>query len=425
MKNHNIAIAATDRRERKLPWSDSLARRGLLGRLSDIRRGRMVIREDGREHRFGAPSEACPLDVTVDILDPRAWAEIALGGALGAGEAYMRGWWKADDLTAVVRLFLVNRDVLENMDRGPARLLHPAFRFAHWLNRNTRSGSRRNIQAHYDLGDDLFRLFLDDTMMYSAAMFDDEHTTLEQASRNKIRVLCGKLDLAPEHHLLEIGSGWGALAVHAAKEYGCRVTTVTLSDNQLAAARERAEAEGVADRVDVRLCDYRDLQGTWDRIVSVEMLEAVGHEYFETYFRKVDELLADDGLMVLQTITIADQNYEHARRSVDFIKRYIFPGGGLPSVTAMLDIMTRATTLRLYGLEEIGFDYARTLAEWRRRFMAKLPAVRELGYSDVFIRMWEYYLCYCEGGFRERAIGDVQLVLGKPGNRSAVGGARP
>lgn len=424
MRQNDIAIAAADRRERKLPWSDSVARRGLLGRLAGIRHGRMVVREGGREHRFGTPSASCPLDVTVDIVDARAWAEIALGGALGAGEAYMRGWWQTDDLTGVVRLFLVNRDVLENMERGAARLLHPVFRFAHWLNRNSRSGSRRNIQAHYDLGDELFRLFLDDTMMYSAAMFDAEHTTLEAASRNKIRALCRKLDLAPEHHLLEIGSGWGALAVHAAKEYGCRVTTVTLSDNQLAAARQRAAAAGVADRVDVRLCDYRDLAGRYDRIVSVEMLEAVGHEYFETYFRKVDELLTDDGLMVLQTITIADQNYEHARRSVDFIKRYIFPGGGLPSVTAMLDIMTRATTLRLCDLQEIGLDYARTLAEWRRRFMANLPAVRELGYSDVFIRMWEYYLCYCEGGFRERAIGDVQLVLGKPGNRSAVGAWR-
>ncbi|HKL62568.1 MAG TPA: cyclopropane-fatty-acyl-phospholipid synthase family protein, partial [Woeseiaceae bacterium] len=341
MRHHDIAIAARERRERKLPWSDSLARRGLLGRLNSVRRGRMVVREGGREHRFGMASERWPLDVTVDITDPRAWAEIALGGALGAGEAYMRGWWKTDDLTGVVRLFLVNRDVLESMDSGAARLLHPVFRLAHRLNRNTRRGSRRNIQAHYDLGDDLFRLFLDDTMMYSAAVFDEQHTTLEEASRNKIRLLCEKLHLAPGHRLLEIGSGWGALAVHAAKEHGCRVTTVTLSDNQLAAVRRRAEAEGVADRVDARLCDYRDLDGSWDRIVSVEMLEAVGHEYFETYFRKVDDLLAEDGLMVLQTITIADQNYEHARRSVDFIKRYIFPGGGLPSVTAMLDIMSR------------------------------------------------------------------------------------
>lgn len=420
MKHQDIAIAAEARRERRLPWSAAVARRGLLGRLAGITRGRLVVREGGREHRYGAPSERWPFDVTIDIADDRAWAEIALGGALGAGEAYMRGWWTADDLTAVVRLFLVNRDVLETMERGPARLLHPLFRFAHRLNRNTRSGSRRNIRAHYDLGDDLFRLFLDDTMMYSAAMFDERHRTLETASRNKIRILCEKLDLAPEHRLLEIGSGWGALAVHAAAEYGCRVTTVTLSENQLAAARERAAEAGVADRVEVRLCDYRDLEGTWDRIVSVEMLEAVGHEYFETYFRKVDELLADDGLMVLQTITMADQNYEHARRSVDFIKRYIFPGGGLPSVTVMLDILTRTTGMRLLDLQEIGLDYARTLAEWRRRFMAALPAVRELGYSEVFIRMWEYYLCYCEGGFRERAIGDVQMVLAKGDNRSRV-----
>ncbi|MEJ2604747.1 MAG: cyclopropane-fatty-acyl-phospholipid synthase [Gammaproteobacteria bacterium] len=425
MRNHDIAVTAEARRDSKLPWFAALARRGLLDRLAGIRRGRLIVREGGREHRFGEPSERWPLDVNIDVVDQRAWADIALGGGLGAGEAYVRGWWKTSDLTDVVRLFLVNRDVLEEMQRGPARMLHPMFRLAHWLNRNTRSGSRRNIQAHYDLGDDLFRLFLDDTMMYSAAMFDDEHRTLEEASRNKIRRLCEKLDLSPGHHLLEIGSGWGALAVHAAREYGCRVTTVTLSENQLAAARRRAETEGVGDRVDVRLCDYRDLEGTYDRIVSVEMLEAVGHEYFETYFRKVDELLAEDGLMVLQTITIADQNYEQARRTVDFIKRYIFPGGGLPSVTVMLDILTRCTSLRVCDLQEIGFDYARTLAEWRRRFMAKLPAVRELGYSDVFVRMWEYYLCYCEGAFRERAIGDVQLVLGKPGNRSPVGGIAP
>ncbi len=420
MKDSDIALAADRRRDRGTPWSVSLARRGLLGRLARIHRGRLVIREDEREHRFGSPDADCPLDVTVEIRDERAWADIALGGAVGAGESYMRGWWNVDDLTGLVRLFLVNRDVLDSMEGGAARITRPAMKFLHWLNRNTKAGSRRNIQAHYDLGDEFFRLFLDDTMMYSAAMFDGENETLEAASRNKIRVLCEKLDLKPDHHLLEIGSGWGALAVHAAKHFGCRVTTVTLSDNQLAAARRRAEQAGVADRVDVQLRDYRDISGSYDRVVSVEMIEAVGHEYFETYFRKVDELLADDGLMVLQTITIADQNYEYARDSVDFIKRYIFPGGGLPSVTAMLDILTRATGLRLLHLQDIGLDYARTLAEWRRRFLGKLPEVRKLGYSDTFIRMWEYYLCYCEGGFIERAIGDVQMVLAKPGNRSVL-----
>lgn len=421
-----------------LPLTTRIARRRLLERLAGLEIGRLEIVEEGARHRFGsaaaggretaatAGGAADETDggiaVEVEILDPRAWPEIALHGALGAGEAYVRGWWRAGDLTALVRLFLLNRHVLERMESGIARLGKPLLRLAHRARRNTRTGSRENIRAHYDLGDELFELFLDERMMYSAAWYETPQTQLDRAALAKIERLCAKLDLRPGHRVLEIGSGWGALAVFIARRYGCRVTTVTLSRNQREAVRRRAEREGVADRVEALLCDYRELDtrdgDRYDRIVSVEMVEAVGHEYFESYFTRLDRLLEDDGVVVLQAITMADQNYEHAVKAIDFIKRYVFPGGCLPSVTAMLDILTAKTALRLFHLEDLGFHYARTLRDWRARFESNLERVRALGYPESFVRTWRFYLSYCEAAFLERAISNVQLVLAKPGNRS-------
>jgi len=398
---------------------DGLAQRAVRGRLAGLRRGRITLIEGAGRAHYGVSDERCPLQAEVRVHDPRFWSELAFGGSIGAGEAYMEGYWSADDLTALVRILLQNREVLDGMETGLARLTAPLQKSLHWLNRNTREGSRRNIAAHYDLGNDFFGLFLDPTMMYSSAIFERPEMTLEEAQRSRLDRICRKLELKPGDRLLEIGTGWGGMAIHAAQHYGCRVTTTTISREQHALARERVAAAGLADRITLLLEDYRDLRGRYDKLVSIEMIEAVGHSFYDAYFGKCGRLLEDGGLMLLQAITIADQRYESARKSVDFIQRHIFPGSTIPSVTVMLESLTRASDLRLTHLEDIGPHYATTLRKWRENFFGKLEAVRALGYPERFIRMWEFYLCYCEGGFEERAIGDVQMLLAKPGNRRA------
>jgi cyclopropane-fatty-acyl-phospholipid synthase len=292
----------------------------------------------------------------------------------------------------------------------------------HALKRNTRTGSRANIAAHYDLSNDFFALFLDETMTYSCGIFARPDTTLREASLEKIDRLCRKLRLSPRDHLLEIGTGWGALGIHAARAYGCRVTTTTISAEQHAFAKERIRAAGLADRITLLLQDYRELEGRFDKLVSVEMIEAVGHQYYDEFFRRCAALLQDDGLMALQAITIADQHYERARDSVDFIQRHIFPGCCIPSVTALSSAMTRASDLKLVQLEDIGPHYARTLASWRDTLRAHRDEAHALGFDDTFLRLWDFYFCYCEGGFAERRLGDVQMVLERPGARAALPG---
>jgi cyclopropane-fatty-acyl-phospholipid synthase len=305
------------------------------------------------------------------------------------------------------------------MERGLARFAAPARRALHWLNRNTRAGSRRNIEAHYDLGNEFFALFLDESLMYSSAVFEGGGGDLHSAQLAKLDRVCRKLQLRPSDHLVEIGSGWGSLAIHAAREYGCRVTTTTISPAQYALACERIRTAGLADRVEVLLADYRDLRGRYDKVVSIEMIEAVGWQYYETYFAKVSQLLAPDGLALIQSITIADHRYEFARRSVDFIQKYIFPGCTIPSIGALCNAVMRASDLRLFHLEDIGPHYARTLRLWRERFLSRRCDMHALGHSEEFCRLWEFYFSYCEGGFEERAISDVQMLLVKPENRRA------
>jgi cyclopropane-fatty-acyl-phospholipid synthase len=398
---------------------DGLAARAVQARLARIRHGRIAVLDGGTRRDYGATTTRCPLEVTIHVHDARFWSELAFGGSIGAGEAYMLGYWSTDDLTALVRVLLQNREVLDGMETGLARLTAPLQKALHWLNRNTRTGSRRNIAAHYDLGNDFFALFLDPTMMYSSAIFEHADMTLEQAQLARLERVCTKLDLKPTDHLLEIGTGWGGMAIHAAQRYGCRVTTTTISREQYELARARVAAAGLSDRVTLLLEDYRDLRGRYDKLVSLEMVEAVGHQFFDRYFAQCARLLADDGLMLLQAITIADQRYESARRSVDFIQRHIFPGSTIPSVTAMLTSITGQTDMKLVDLEDIGPHYATTLRRWRENFLSTLEAVRALGYPEPFIRMWEFYLCYCEGGFEERAVSDVQMLLAKPDNRRA------
>jgi len=393
---------------------DRVLRRRLLDTLGQLRGGRLVVRDALGTVALG---EAGGLEATLDILDPGFYRAAAAQGSVGAGEAYMDGLWRCDDLVALVRLLVLNRDRLDAMEGGLARLGGLALRGWHALRRNTRAGSRRNIAAHYDLGNDLFRLFLDESMMYSSAVYAREDETLEQAQFRKLERICRKLDLRPTDHLVEIGTGWGGMAIHAASRFGCRVTTTTISKEQHALATERVAAAGLSDRVTVLLEDYRDLRGEYDKLVSIEMIEAIGHQYLGTYLAKCASLLKPEGLALIQAITIEDHRYEQALHSVDFIKRYIFPGSFIPCVSAVTGAAAASSDLRLVNLEDIGPSYALTLRAWRERFLARLDEVRALGYDERFIRMWEFYLAYCEGGFLERSIGDVHLLMARPGNR--------
>ena len=354
-----------------------LAKKLVLARLSRLQCGHLCMVDGDMKTDFGDDGDE--LRATVQVHDPRFYAEMAFGGSLGAGEAYILGYWSADDLTQLIRLMVRNRALLEQLETGLARLFMPLVKVFHWMNRNTRSGSQRNISAHYDLGNDLFELMLDPTMMYSSAFFERKDMSLEQASLAKLERICQKLQPTASDHVLEIGTGWGGFAIYAAGRYGCRVTTTTISREQYNLACQRIAAAGLSDRIEVLLTDYRDLRGQYDKLVSIEMIEAVGYQFYDTYFRQCAALLKPDGMFLLQGITIADQNYESARRSVDFIQRYIFPGSCIPSVTALLDSATRASDFRLFDLEDIGPHYATTLACWRSNFFTHIEKIRQLG----------------------------------------------
>jgi cyclopropane-fatty-acyl-phospholipid synthase len=396
-----------------------LARALLLSQLRKLQHGRLHLIDHDRRDTFGAVTASGPFDVTIRVLDARFYADAVFAGTTGAGEAYMRGYWHCDNLTALVRLMVVNRDCMNDVDSGWSRVSEPLFKMAHWLNRNTSRGARRNIAQHYDLGNEFFGLFLDETMAYSCGIFASPAATLRDASIAKFDAVCSKLALRPGTRVLEIGTGWGGLAIHAARNYGCHVTTTTISKEQYLLAREKVSELGLGGSIDVLLEDYRNLTGQFDALMSIEMVEAVGHQYLDTYFRQCSRLLKADGAMLLQSITIRDQFYAAALKSVDFIKRFIFPGSFIPSVKALLDSVANCTDLKLFHMEDIGPHYARTLKIWRERLMAKQAEVRAQGFPDSFLRMWEYYLCYCEGGFEERQLGDVQMLLTKPRSRRA------
>jgi cyclopropane-fatty-acyl-phospholipid synthase len=390
----------------------SLLRRGVLRQLARLAHGQLVVIEEGERHVFG--SAGSHLLGEIHIHDAAAWGLVASNGSIGAGEAYIHGYWSSPDLTAVIRVFVSNLEVLDAMEGGLAQLGRPLVQALHWLNRNTRKGSQKNIAAHYDLGNELFEQFLDPTMMYSAAQFMSPEDSLEQAQLNKLERICQKLDLKPSDHLLEIGTGWGSMALYAAQHYGCKVTTTTLSKEQHAYTAQRITSLGLQDQVTLLLKDYRDLSGQYDKLVSIEMIEAVGHRFLPTYFKQCAQLLKSNGLMLLQAITIREQRYEQARRNVDFIQRYIFPGGALPCVQKMLEVVSRDTDMNLLHMEDFGLHYARTLRLWHANFRRAQVRLGELGYDEQFLRLWEFYLCYCEGGFLERTIGTAQLLLAKP-----------
>jgi cyclopropane-fatty-acyl-phospholipid synthase len=394
--------------------------------LGSIVGGSLTMRYAGAEETFGSAEDLEDIAASIEVRDPRFFRRAVFGGSIGAGESYMDGEWGSDDLVAVIRLMARNDAVLSGLERGwGGGLSRLAAKVLHALNRNTLAGSRRNIAAHYDLGNDFYRLMLDDTMAYSSGIFETPEATLEQASDAKFDRMCRKLCLAPDDHVLEIGSGWGGFALHAAGRYGCRVTTTTISREQHAETVGRVRRAGLADRVEVLLRDYRELAGSFDKVVSIEMIEAVGHRYLDTFFRVVSERLKPDGMAALQAITVPDQVYRRHVRDVDFIKKHIFPGSSIPSIAAMLESVARATDLRLVHLEDITRHYARTLRVWRERFLGNVERVRALGFSDSFVRMWEFYLAYCEGSFEERYNGDVQLVFSKPRCRRGMCGPPP
>jgi cyclopropane-fatty-acyl-phospholipid synthase len=411
-------LTASLKQKSRSKWVAGFAKSQILSHLNNLKIGCLTLQDGTEQHSFGDKTHS--LHAVIHVHDARFYGEIAFGGSIGAGEAYMLGYWTADNLTNVIRLMCINQSVMDTLEGGYQWLTKPIMRVLHWLNSNTTEGSRKNIAAHYDLGNDMFQLFLDPTMMYSSAMFNAQTKTLQQASELKLKTICDKLALTPDDHVIEIGTGWGGFSIYAAKNYGCKVTTTTISKQQYELAKARVDAAGLSSQITLLLDDYRHLQGQYDKLVSIEMIEAVGYQFYDTYFAKVSSLLKPNGLALIQAITIADQRYESAKKSVDFIQRYIFPGSCIPSNTAMLDSITKMTDLRLTDLEDIGPHYATTLAMWRENFFANLQQVRKLGYSEEFIKMWEFYLCYCEGGFEERALGDVHLLLAKPDNRRAT-----
>lgn len=350
------------------------------------------------------------------VKDPRFFRAVAFGGALGAADAYVNGWWESDDLVALVRILVRNRAALEGLERGLARLAKPVRALAHALRRNTRRGSRHNIAAHYDLGNEFFRLFLDDTLAYSCGIFETPEASLHDASVAKFDRICRMLELSSNDHLLEIGTGWGGFALHAAREYGCRVTTATISRQQELLANQRIADAGLSGRITVVNRDYRDLGGTFDKLVSIEMIEAVGHQYLDGFFRVCANRLKPDGLFALQAITIQDRFYHAALHEVDFIKAYIFPGSFIPSRAVLADAAAH-TDLTLVDLHDLTPHYAETLKHWRENFLSRREEVLALGFDDRFVRLWEFYFAYCEGGFRERVLGDAQMLFAKPENR--------
>jgi cyclopropane-fatty-acyl-phospholipid synthase len=419
MKNHRIS----DESVMPYPVTGFLAagtfvrwcRNIFLKKIGQIEHGYVELREEEVVYHLGDRNAA--LQAIVEVKAAEFYVRVLFGGSVGAGEAYMEGLWRCNDLTTLVRIVINNSRLLVGLDQGLGRFTLPLHWLYHLGRKNTRKGSKKNISAHYDLGNDFYSLFLDPTMAYSAAVFPSEDTTLEEGSRAKFDGICRKLELSANDHLLEIGTGWGGFAMHAAEKYGCTVTTVTISQEQYEFAVKRITEAGLAGKITVQLKDYRDITGEYDKLVSIEMIEAVGHDYLDTFFSCCSSLLKPGGMMLLQAISIRDHAYDSYRKEVDFIRRYIFPGACLPSLTRIMHSVARVTDMTVFHLEDIASHYARTLQLWRRRFFTNINEVRQLGMSEHFIRMWEFYLCYCEAGFLEHHLGDLQLLFIKPGAR--------
>lgn len=414
MSKHITSIEASD--SNRCPNVTHLwCKKMLFKTFLDLRFGRLTINNCGKVYEFGELEKDDGIAASAVIHDPRFYLDVLFKGSLGAAESYMKGFWSTGNLTNLIRLFTANADLLnKKLDGGWSRVTVPVMRVYHRLRKNTHRGSKKNIVAHYDLSNDFFKLFLDETMGYSCGIFKGRDNTLYEAQVAKFDRLCKKIGLSERDHIVEVGGGWGGFARHAVENYGCRVTTTTISDEQYRYMKELFSSLGLSDRIEVLKKDYRKLTGKFDKLVSIEMIEAVGHHYLDTFFECCCNLLKPDGVMALQAITLPDHEFKRHKHSVDFIKRYIFPGSCIPSVAAIMKSITQKTDLRLIHFEDITPHYATTLRLWRERFFANLDKVKEMGYSDGFIRMWEFYLASCEGSFKERYNGDVHMIFCRP-----------
>ena len=386
-------------------------------RLSQIKDAHIIIKDGKSINKFGKPGN---LLAKINILDTAFYKNIILGGTIGASESFIRGEWSSPNLTNVIRVLARNTEAQDKLENLFTLLSQPFLKVMHKLNENSVRGSKKNISRHYDLSNDFFSLFLDKNMMYSSAIYKSRKTSLEDASTNKLDVICKKLNLKKTDHVIEIGTGWGGFAIYAAKNYGCKVTTTTISIEQYKFAKQKIKEAGLGKKIKVLLKDYRLLKGQYDKLVSIEMIEAVGYQFYDEYFKIIGQLLKIDGEALIQAITIKDQRYSKAIQSVDFIQKYIFPGSCIPSITAIQNSLTSSTDLVINDIRDIGHHYARTLADWRKRFLKNKQEIRKLGFDDKFLRMWLFYFAYCEGGFEEKVISDIHLHITKPGYRNSI-----
>lgn len=415
MEQSSTNVTATSNPE-QLSWFENKCRSLVISLLDKLEKASLEIEEAGQITRLGkSDAKLCG---KIIVQDASMYVDFVKGGSIAAAEAYIAKKWTTPNLTEVIQVFARCQEQLDEIEKQGAWFTQLKNRIFHRKNANTQSGSKNNILAHYDLGNELYTRFLDSTMMYSSAIYSDTATELHEAQLNKLKTICDKLDLKPTDHLIEIGTGWGGLAIFAAENYGCQVTTTTISDAQYEFAVDKVKANGLEDKITLLKKDYRLLEGKYDKLVSIEMIEAVGHEFMGEFFAKCNSLLKDDGLMLVQAITILDSRYDHYRTNVDFIQRYIFPGGCLPSIAVMSKHVAEQTNMMLDNIQDIGLHYARTLADWRKGFDANWKALTEFGFDEQFKRLWHFYLAYCEGAFLERVISTHHLVLRKPNYRN-------
>ena len=386
--------------------------------LNKIYIGSLSLQDGKSRYTFGDQKNN-KLHAEIFVHDPKFYRFVVFGGSIGSSEAFMSGYWSSPNLTNVIRIFAVNAHLTDELESKFNFLIRPFFRVVHYLNKNSQRNSKRNISAHYDLSNNFFKLFLDETMMYSSAIFKTRNQTLKAASLNKLDIICQKLNLKPTDHVVEIGSGWGGFAIFAAENYGCKVTTTTISQQQFSYTRNLINKKKLGKKITLLFEDYRNLEGKYDKLVSIEMIEAVGHHYYHEYFKKINTLLKPDGIALIQAITIRDQRYSKALQNVDFIQKYIFPGSCIPSVEIIQKNLTRETDMIISDLENINHHYAKTLNLWQKAFNKNQNKIIKLGFDERFIRMWNFYFSYCEGGFAERVINDFHILMSKPLNRTS------
>ena len=394
-------------------WLDRRYRSLVHSVFKKISYGQLEVVEGSNHHSFSESTSENILKGKIHIHDISVYRDFVRGGSIGAAEAFIEGKWSSPNLTNVIRIFAKAQQETDSLEANKSWLNKVKNIVTHWQNRNTQSGSKRNILAHYDLGNELYTRFLDPEMMYSSAIYPSESSSLAEAQLNKLEKICQRLSLHENYHLLEIGTGWGGLAIYAAQNYGCNVTTTTISEEQYNYTKARIEQLGLSNKITLLKEDYRDLTGSYDKVVSIEMIEAVGYKFLPSFFKQCNDRLKQGGKLLIQSITIADQRFDYYKNNVDFIQRYIFPGGFLPSINILTQHITNHSELVVEKLDDIGLDYAKTLADWRDKFLDAWPELGKFGYDETFKRLWLYYFAYCEGAFLERSTSTVHLVARK------------